>query len=181
MIWVSYIRLVARASRIGDWRSPVARLLWEQEAVGSNPASPTSGGQHRKSGARHLESLAALAPNSQERRPTGGGVPPLLPNGFPRLAAGAEQSAVGRKTILLASTNWSRGVLQFGVPIWAQIGFAPPDFIAARRRDDFHWRLSASINREPSRRGRLLFRCPSLASFNCRKVGKSEIGRLNVL
>ena len=26
----------------GDWRSWLARLLWEQEAAGSSPASPTN-------------------------------------------------------------------------------------------------------------------------------------------
>jgi hypothetical protein len=26
----------------GVWRSPVARLLWEQEVPGSNPGAPTS-------------------------------------------------------------------------------------------------------------------------------------------
>src|SRR4051812_10892460 len=28
-------------ARVGEWRSPVARLLWEQDVAGSNPVSPT--------------------------------------------------------------------------------------------------------------------------------------------
>lgn len=31
------------AKIIGVWRSPVARLLWEQDVAGSNPVTPTSG------------------------------------------------------------------------------------------------------------------------------------------
>ena len=27
---------------VGAWRSPVARLLWEQEVLGSNPGAPTT-------------------------------------------------------------------------------------------------------------------------------------------
>ena len=27
---------------LGEWRSPVARLLWEQDVAGSNPVSPTN-------------------------------------------------------------------------------------------------------------------------------------------
>ncbi len=27
--------------QFGAWRSPVARLLWEQEVPGSNPGAPT--------------------------------------------------------------------------------------------------------------------------------------------
>ena len=30
-----------RPNGIGEWRSPVARLLWEQDVAGSNPVSPT--------------------------------------------------------------------------------------------------------------------------------------------
>jgi DNA polymerase-3 subunit gamma/tau len=33
----------------GEWRSPVARLLWEQEVAGSNPVSPTRRGDSRVS------------------------------------------------------------------------------------------------------------------------------------
>jgi hypothetical protein len=29
------------ATSVGEWRSPVARLLWEQDVAGSNPVSPT--------------------------------------------------------------------------------------------------------------------------------------------
>ena len=28
--------------RSGAWRSPVARLLWEQEVAGSNPVAPSA-------------------------------------------------------------------------------------------------------------------------------------------
>lgn len=30
-----------RRAGVGEWRSPVARLLWEQDVAGSNPVSPT--------------------------------------------------------------------------------------------------------------------------------------------
>jgi DNA polymerase-3 subunit gamma/tau len=36
-------------SPCGEWRSPVARLLWEQEVAGSNPVSPTRKGDLRVS------------------------------------------------------------------------------------------------------------------------------------
>ena len=29
-------------SMLGEWRSPVAHLLWEQRVAGSNPVSPTN-------------------------------------------------------------------------------------------------------------------------------------------
>ncbi len=34
--------LAAMLAAIGEWRSLVARLLWEQDVAGSNPVSPTN-------------------------------------------------------------------------------------------------------------------------------------------
>jgi hypothetical protein len=34
------LNVVAQQSQNGVWRSPVARLLWEQEVPGSNPGAP---------------------------------------------------------------------------------------------------------------------------------------------
>ena len=36
------LRLRQLTQRVGAWRSLVARLLWEQEAPGSNPGAPTN-------------------------------------------------------------------------------------------------------------------------------------------
>ena len=33
---------VTPRATIGEWRSPVARLVWDQEVAGSNPVSPTT-------------------------------------------------------------------------------------------------------------------------------------------
>lgn len=44
-----------RRINFGAWRSPVARLLWEQEAPGSNPGAPTKGECGQKGRSRITE------------------------------------------------------------------------------------------------------------------------------
>ena len=40
---MNYSFVIVRLVRfIGAWRSLVARLLWEQEVLGSNPGAPTN-------------------------------------------------------------------------------------------------------------------------------------------
>ena len=40
MVYVSFLAFLAL--HVGAWRSLVARLLWEQEVLGSNPGAPTT-------------------------------------------------------------------------------------------------------------------------------------------
>ena len=45
------LQLVAQEdSRFGAWRSLAARLVWDQEAAGSNPAAPTTSRRPKKAG-----------------------------------------------------------------------------------------------------------------------------------
>ncbi len=60
---------VMTALVIGEWRSLVAHLLWEQRVAGSNPVSPTIRATER-SEANAQQSLAARRVG--ESRPTGG-------------------------------------------------------------------------------------------------------------
>ena len=41
MVGFKSLTAISAVDKIGAWRSLVARLLWEQEAGGSNPSAPT--------------------------------------------------------------------------------------------------------------------------------------------
>ena len=47
--------------RVGEWRSLVARLLWEQDVAGSNPVSPTMKLQVKRTFATHGTPLPQLS------------------------------------------------------------------------------------------------------------------------
>ena len=42
MVGFESLTAISAVDKIGAWRSLVARLLWEQEAGGSNPSAPTN-------------------------------------------------------------------------------------------------------------------------------------------
>ncbi len=59
----------ARIERtLGEWRSPVARLVWDQEVAGSNPVSPTIPRRARPSSARRVANIPLLYASARLRR-----------------------------------------------------------------------------------------------------------------
>ena len=42
LAWLPALDALYCAAECGEWRSLVARLLWEQDVAGSNPVSPTN-------------------------------------------------------------------------------------------------------------------------------------------